>query len=197
MAPNRARGARRDQIQTAAEALFREKGYLATSMRDIALEMQMKGGGSLYAHIKSKEDLLWDIAGEAVVAFFAALEPILAQDLPPVEKLREAMIAHMLVITSHLGATAVYFDEWRHLGDSRRAEFMAHRDRYERLFQQLIHDGIEAGALAPVDERLATLHVLGSMNAIRRWYKPEGRLSAPQLATEIADMLLRGVCRCP
>ena len=59
---NGQRSERRHQIQAVAEQLFREKGYLATSMRDIADEMKMKGGGSLYAHIKGKEDLLWDIA---------------------------------------------------------------------------------------------------------------------------------------
>ncbi len=196
MTTRRNRGARRDQIQAAAQQLFREKGYLATSMRDIADEMQMKGGGSLYAHIKGKEELLWEIATEAVKAFFGALEPILAKNLPPVEKLREAMIAHMLVITEHLGATAVYFDEWRHLRDERRVEFQAHRSRYERLFQGLIHDGMESGAFRSLDERLATLHMLGSMNAIRRWYRPDGRLPAPALAASIADMLLNGLRRC-
>ena len=196
MATRRNRGARRDQIQSAAQQLFREKGYLATSMRDIADVMQMKGGGSLYAHIKGKEELLWDIATQAVRAFFGALEPILARNLPPVEKLREAMIAHMLVITEHLGATAVYFDEWQHLGDERRAEFQAHRNRYERLFQQLLHDGMKSGAFRPLDERLATLHVLGSMNAIRRWYRPDGRLSASDVAASIADMLLNGLRKC-
>ncbi len=192
----RNRGARRDQIQAAAQQLFREKGYLATSMRDIADEMQMKGGGSLYAHIKGKEDLLWDIASEAIRAFFGAIEPILARDLPPVEKLRAAMIAHMQVIMLHLGATAVYFDEWRHLGDGRRGEFQARRDAYEELFQGLIHDGIASGQFRPLDERLATLHVLGSMNAIRRWYRPDGRLSAADLAASIADMLLDGLRKC-
>jgi AcrR family transcriptional regulator len=193
MPHNGHRTGRRDQIQAAAEQLFREKGYLATSMRDIADEMHMKGGGSLYAHIKGKEDLLWDIAQEAVRAFFSALEPILAKDMSPVEKLRAAMVAHVLVITAHLGATAVYFDEWRHLGDVRRAEFMQHRERYERLFQQLIHAGVESGALNVRDERLATIYVLGSLNAIRRWYKPDGRLPAQKLAEAVADLALNGL----
>ena len=193
MPHNGHRTGRRDQIQAAAEQLFREKGYLATSMRDLADEMNMKGGGSLYAHIKGKEELLWEIALEAVRTFFAALEPVLAQDVPPAEKLRAAIIAHVLVITSHLGATAVYFDEWRHLSDARRAEFQEHRDRYEGLFQQLIHGGVASGVLQVRDERLATMFVLGSLNDIRRWYKPEGRLSAQRLAESMADLALNGL----
>lgn len=189
----RTKGVRRDQIQAAAEKLFREKGYLATSMRDIADEMHMKGGGSLYAHIKGKEELLWEIANQAVRAFFGALEPILVKKISPIEKLREAMIAHMLVITAHLGATAVYFDEWRHLTGERRTEFAHFRDDYERQFQRLIHEGIASGEIGPVDERMATLHVLGAMNTIRRWFSPDGRLTSAEVASVIADMLLGGL----
>src|SRR5260221_7173786 len=99
---------RREQIQTTAARLFREKGYLATSMRDLATALQMKGGGSLYAHIKSKEDLLWDIATTAIDAFFAAVSPIIDSPLTPDRKLHAAMVAHMLAITAHLEASSVY-----------------------------------------------------------------------------------------
>jgi TetR/AcrR family transcriptional regulator, cholesterol catabolism regulator len=188
---------RRDEIRSAAERLFREKGYLATSMRDLADEMDMKGGGSLYAHIRGKEDLLWEIANEATDAFFSALEPILSQELPPVQKLRAAMIAHLTTIMDHLGAAAVFFDEWRHLSDTRpdnrRTQYLTRRDAYERVFQELICAGIASGTFRPVDERLATLHILGGMNAIRHWYRPDGRLTSQQVAEGIADMLLHGL----
>ncbi len=193
-ADNNHRGMRRDQIRDTAEQLFRERGYMATSIRDIADVLQIKGG-SLYAHISGKEDLLWEIGMEAATAFFAALEPILAKDLPPVDKLREAITAHIGVIAKHLGASAVYFDEWRHLAEVRRMEFLAYRDRYERLFQQLIHEGISAGVFDVADERLATRYVLGSLNAIRHWYKPEGRLSAAEIAAGVGDMIIEGLRR--
>jgi AcrR family transcriptional regulator len=186
---------RRAQIQNVAEALFRERGYLATSMRDIAEQMDMKGGGSLYAHIKGKEDLLAAIANDAADAFFAALRPVAARDLPPDAKLREAMIAHVLVITDHLGAAAVYFDEWRHLTEPRRSEFVGRRDDYEHMFQGLIHAGIAEGVFAPADERLATLNILSMMNAIRHWYRPGGRLTAYQVAETTAALALNGLYR--
>ncbi len=190
---NETRRGRRDEIREVAEKLFHDKGYLATSMRDIADEMKMKGGGSLYAHIKGKEDLLWEIAIDAIDAFFGALTPILALDLPANEKLRQAMIAHMHVIASHLGGAAVYFDEWRHLTDPRRTEFVARRDAYEQLFRDLIHQGTEEKSFRTIDERLATLHVLGAINAIRRWYNPSGRLSEEAVVSAIADMVLNGL----
>jgi AcrR family transcriptional regulator len=190
---NDTRRGRRDEIREVAEKLFREKGYMATSMRDIADEMNMKGGGSLYAHIKGKEDLLWEIAIEAIEAFFGGLMPILEQVNSPDEKLRQAMITHMLVIMTRLGGAVVYFDEWRHLTEPRLSEFTSRRDIYEKMFQRLIHQGITENTFRPVDERLATLHVLGAINGVRRWYKPTGRLSDQEVATSIADMVLNGL----
>lgn len=184
---------RRQQIQSAAKELFRTRGYLATSMRDIANKMQLSGGGSLYAHIQGKEELLWDIATEAMDAFVEAQDAVLALDLPPVPKLRQAMVAHVLVILNRLDAAAVYFDEWRHLSDLRRAEFTARRDAYERHFQTLIHAGLSSGELGAEDERFATLYVLGALNAIRRWYRPTGRLSAEKVAAYAADTVFNGL----
>ncbi len=186
---------RRDQIRTAAEELFRTRGYLATSMRHIADKMKLSGGGSLYAHIQGKEDLLWSIAIEAIDAFFTAQDAVLALDLPPLEKLRQAMIAHVHVIMNQLGAAAVYFDEWRHLGDERRTEFATRRDLYEQRFQDLIHASIVSGDLSVPDERFATLYVLGALNAIRRWYRPDGRLSADEVSALAADSVLNGLVK--
>jgi AcrR family transcriptional regulator len=185
---------RLQQIRAVAERLFRDKGYLAASMREIAREVDMKGGGSLYAHIRGKEDLLWDIVNDATDAFFAALTPTLASSDAPATKLRRAMIGHILTITTHLGAAAAYFDEWRHLAEPRGSQFLARRDDYERLFGEIVAAGMAAGDLRPADPRLTTLHILSSLNAVRVWYKPEGRLSAQAVADSLADLLMHGLC---
>jgi AcrR family transcriptional regulator len=164
-------------------------------MRDIAAETKLQGGGSLYAHIKGKEDLLWEIATEAIDAFFAAVAPITAMEMPADQKLRAAIIAHIEVISTRLSAAAVYFDEWRHLSQPRRDAFLARRDEYELLFDRLIHTGMQTGVFSVRDQRLATLHVLGAMNAVRHWYKPDGRLTAHQLAEDIATIMLAGLQR--
>lgn len=186
---------RRDQIRVAAEKLFRTRGYLATSMRHIASEMELSGGGSLYAHITGKEELLWQIAKDAIDAFQESQEALFALDLPPVEKLGAAMVAHVHVIIGRLDAAAVYFDEWRHLSEPRLSEFARRRDEYETNFQKLIHQGVQSGALRAGDERFATLFALGSLNAVRRWYRPDGRLSADEVAKMMADSVLSGLLR--
>ncbi len=186
---------RRDQIRIAAEKLFRTRGYLATSMRHIASEMELSGGGSLYAHITGKEELLWQISKDAIDAFKEAQDQIFKLDVSPVEKLRAAMMSHVHVIIQHLDAAAVYFDEWRHLSEPRLSEFIQRRDEYEANFQKLIRQGIASKALSAGDERFITLFVLGSLNAIRRWYRPDGRLNADQVAEMMADTVLSGLLR--
>src|SRR3989338_8483776 len=105
---------RKDQILAAAEKLFQERGYLATSVRDIGAAVGVRGA-SLYHHIGGKEELLWTIASRAADEFFAAVRPLVAADEATPLKLRKAIIAHVGVITRNLDAAAVYFNEWRHL----------------------------------------------------------------------------------
>ena len=83
---------RRDEVLATAEELFALRGYHATSVRDIANALNIKAG-SLYAHIETKEDLLWEILGAAADRFFDAADPIVESDLIPIEKLRKAIAA--------------------------------------------------------------------------------------------------------
>ncbi len=185
---------RKDQILAAAEVLFREKGYLATSVRDIGQAVGMQGA-SLYHHIGGKDELLWTIATRAADEFFAALQPVLALDAPSPLKLRKAIIAHVGVITRHLDASAVYFNEWRHLPKKQRAAFAKRRDEYEGLFRALLAEGIRSGIFAPVDERFAARLVLSALNWTHQWYRPDGPMTPDEVGATLADMLLNGLYR--
>ncbi|MBI3760258.1 MAG: TetR/AcrR family transcriptional regulator [Chloroflexi bacterium] len=179
---------RKDQMLAAAERLFRQKGYLATSIGDIEAETGVNAVGG-------KEDLLWAIASRAADEFFAAVEPIAAADEAAPLKLRRAIIAHVGVITRNLDAAAVYFNEWRHLSEPRRAEFARRRDEYEALFRGLMRDGIRSGIFAPVDEKFAALLVLSALNWTYQWYKPDGPMSPEEIGRTLADLLCNGLYR--
>src|SRR3989304_4955231 len=107
---------RRDELLAVAERLFSQRGYEATSVRDIAEALDIKAG-SLYAHIETKEDLLWEILSAAADRFFAAVEPIVRSDLVTIERLRRVIVAHVGVLTESVSAAAVYMNEWRHLSE--------------------------------------------------------------------------------
>ena len=181
-----------DQIRLTAERLFRERGYLATSVRDIGEAVGMRGA-SLYHHIGGKEDLLWAIASRAADGFFAALRPILAEEAAAPLKLRRAIIAHIGVITANLDAAAVYFNEWRHLSDERRAEFLRRRDEYEAGFRAILWQGIREGHFAAIDERFAARFVLSALNWTHQWYRPDGAMPPETIGQTLADYLLNGL----
>ena len=112
---------RKEQIYRAASALFSERGYRATSIRDIARELDLQGG-SLYAHISSKEDVLWEIIARVAESFYAAVRPIAESDAPTSERLRAMIHAHVDVVVNELARSAVFFQDWRHLSEPRRSE---------------------------------------------------------------------------
>ena len=185
---------RRDELLTVAQRLFSERGYEATSVRDIADALAIKAG-SLYSHIETKEDLLWEILCGAADRFFQAVRPIVDSNLVTVEKLRRLIAAHVRVITESAEAAAVYNTEWRHLTQPRRKEFAARRDAYERIVRGLVHDAIREGTFGDVDEKFATLLILSSINWIYQWYRPDGPMTPDEIARRITDLLFNGLRR--
>jgi len=180
---------RRQQIDDAAAALFRERGYAATSVRDIAHALNIQGG-SLYAHVASKEDVLWSIVSRAADRFNTHVGPIAAAAGPSASRLREMIRAHVGVVTASQGDAAVFLHEWRFLGDARREQMAARRDAYEALFRQAIGEGIAAGDFAPLDAKLTATALLTALNGIATWYRPDGALTANEIADAYADLFL-------
>lgn len=184
---------RREQIYRAAARLFSEAGYRATSMRDIAASMGLKAG-SLYSHIKGKEDVLWEIVSRAADEFDAALAPIAASAAPPPEKLRAALVAYTGVVARNLEFATVLFSEWRHLPPDRQEEVKRRRDAVERVLRDIVEEGRASGAFAgDLNVKLTAILALSGANWLPNWFHPEGKLSAEEVADRFADLLLGGV----
>ncbi|MDQ4076733.1 MAG: TetR/AcrR family transcriptional regulator [Chloroflexota bacterium] len=183
---------RKIQILDTAERLFSERGYQATSMRDLARELDLKGG-SLYSHISSKEELLWRIVERAADEFLGAVQPLVERDDDPVERLRDAIHAHVRVVTDNLDAATVYFHEWRFLSEPRRSEFLERRNHYEQLMRGLVADAVASGEFVQVDPKWATLLILSAVNWLYHWYNPDGPLSADEIADRFIEMIFHGL----
>ena len=185
---------RKDEVLAAAQVLFAERGYQGTSVRDIADALKIQGG-SLYAHIETKEDLLWDILSTAADRFFGSIRPIVESDLVPIEKLKRAIAAHVTVITGSAASAGIYTTEWRQLSEPRRSDFAARRDEYERTFRILVHNCIREGSFADVDEKFATLLILSSINWIYQWYRSDGPMTPDEIARKLTEMFFKGLRR--
>ena len=187
-------GARRREIDEVASELFHANGYAATSVRDIARALDIQGA-SLYAHVASKEDLLWAIIDRAATAFEDAAERALAETASddPVERLAAIVEAHVETITADPERSSVFVTEWRHLSPERRDAIGARRDAYERRLRALIADGQSIGAFAAADPALAATFLLTALNGIATWYRPAGRLSADRIADHYVELALRSL----
>ncbi len=182
---------RREQILQAAIDLFAAKGYHATSMQDIADALGIQRG-SLYHHIESKEDLLFEIMKSGITKMIEPVEAVVSSPLPAGEKLDRFIEAHFDTIAS-LGSVRVLFRELRSLPPARRQKIVAHRDHYEGLVRRIIAEGAESGQFRPVDPKFAGLMVLGVCNWACNWYSPNGPLSRAQIARIFGNLLLHGL----
>jgi AcrR family transcriptional regulator len=181
---------RRSELTRQAARLFAEKGYHGTSVGDLAEAMGVQKG-SLYAHIASKEDLLWEVAREGAAAFEAALDAV-PEDLPAVERIRLALRGHLRVVAEQLDVATVFVREWRYLEGERREEFLRARRRYEERFRALFREGRERGELrTDLDDATATLLALSAANWAYTWIRQD--TDTDELADRFYDSLLDGM----
>jgi len=185
---------REEEILAAAGSLFREKGYHATSVRDIAESVGLLKG-SLYHYIRSKEELLARLFEGALRETVGELEEIAARDASATERLREMVRAYALSVTANLDSVGIYLREWRSLPPPELARVRARRRAMRSLFESVIAEGIRKREFVASDAKVAALAILGMVNWIYEWYRPRGRLRPEALAQELAERAVRSVAR--
>ena len=182
--------ARRSELTREAAKLFAQKGYHGTSIGDIADALGVQKG-SLYSHIASKEDLLYETMRDGAAAFHAALDAI-PDDLPATEQIRLALRGHLRVVAEQLDVATVFVQEWRYLDGPRRDEIVAERRRYEQRIRDLFREGRELSELrADLDEAVAALLLLSAANWAYTWLQP-GR-DTDELADRFYALLVDGM----
>jgi TetR/AcrR family transcriptional regulator, cholesterol catabolism regulator len=182
--------ARRSQLTREAAKLFAQKGYHGTSIGDIADALGVQKG-SLYSHIASKEDLLYETMREGAAAFHGALDAI-PETLPATEKIRLALRGHLRVVAEQLDVATVFVQEWRYLKGLRREEIVGERRRYEERIRDLFREGRELSELrADLDESVAALLLLSAANWAYTWLKP-GR-DTDELADRFYALVVDGM----
>jgi len=181
---------RRSELTHEAAKLFAQKGYHGTSIGDIAEALGVQKG-SLYAHIASKEDLLYETMREGAAAFHAVLDAI-PEGAPATEKIRLALRGHLRVVAEQLDVATVFVQEWRYLEGARRDEIVAERRRYEERIRELFREGRELSELrADLDDASAALLLLSAANWAYTWLQP-GR-DTDELADRFFALLVDGV----
>jgi len=181
---------RREELTRIAARLFAERGYQGTSVADLAEALGVQKP-SLYHHIASKEDLLWEVAWEGAEAFHAAFDAV-PVDVPGTERIRLALRAHLAVVAGQLDVATVFVREWRFLSGERRSAFLAERRRYEERVRDLFRECVEGSELrTDLDVPTAALLFLSAANWAYTWLRPE--TDTEELADRLYALLLDGM----
>ncbi|UFH31094.1 TetR/AcrR family transcriptional regulator [Chryseobacterium sp. C-71] len=178
------------KILDVAVELFKEKGYMGSSVRDLAAKLNIKAA-SLYAHIRSKEEILEWICFGIAHEFFAQLQEIKNTNLPPKEKLNLFIDKHLSVVLESRDVTHIYSNEWKHL-DGRLPEFVEMRKNYQLEVEQLLLEIYKAENWELKSPTFTTRFILHTLNNSYFWFKRNTE-SSVDIKEEIRDKILFGL----
>ena len=161
---------RKEVILKASAKLFREKGFKAASMRDLAVKVGVEAA-SLYNHIRSKAELLHDICFNVANVFFEHINLVEATDETPIEKLETLLRFHIRQMIENFEEVYVSDREWRYLTDPYLSNFQNQRRNYRKRFAAIIQLGIEQGQINKIDASTAVLVLLHAVSGIDSWHR--------------------------
>lgn len=183
---------RKEQIVNVAAKLFKQKGFVATSMRDLAAELGIEAA-SIYYHFKSKEELLEKICFDMADKFITNAREVNDIYFNAEEKLRMAIKFHIETITENQNQSSVFLSEWRNLSELKLKLFRQLRQQYENQFTIILADGEKEDIFDDVDKKFAVLSILSTINFINEWYKPEGKMNASEIADKLSHFIMGGL----
>jgi AcrR family transcriptional regulator len=181
---------RRGQLIRESARLFREKGFEATSVRDIAAATGLQSGSWVY-HFKTKQDILAAVMEEGLQRALERIEAIGREQLSPREHFRSLLRAHLdTILAPGQDFIPVLLYEWRALAKKSRPRVVALQQRYEAVWDKVIAQLQRSGEWAQ-PTRIDRLLMFGALNWMAHWYRPDGPFDVAQLADEAERFFLR------
>ena len=185
--------ARRAEVVRAAARLFSERGYHGTSMQHLADALGVLRG-SLYAHIGSKEELLFEVVDDGADRFLDRGTTAAALDAPAAARLTTLLVSHIETAIEHIDAATVFLNEWRYLSQPLRDVIQDKRDRYESIVRSIIQSGVDSGEFRrDLNITIAARLVLSAANWTYTWLRPDGDLAPAEVGTAYAELLVQGL----
>lgn len=178
------------KILDVAVELFKEKGYMGSSVRDLATKLNIKAA-SLYAHIRSKEEILEWICFGIANDFFTELQTVKNTDINPKDKLNLFIDKHLSIVLRNRDVTHIYSNEWKHL-EERLPEFVELRKKYQQEVEELISEIYRAENWELKSPTFTTRFILHTLNNSYFWFKRNIE-STTEITDEIRDKILFGL----
>lgn len=183
---------RKSEIITIASQLFREKGYSAITMRDIAQAMDIKAA-SLYNHIKSKQEILVLIIIEIAEEFTTVMNEIVSSEVSSIEKIKKVIHLHIDITLRNPDALACLNNDWMHLEDKDLNYFLKMRTDYEENFRKIVKQGIASEQIKNLNQEVIIFSTLSTLRTLYLWYNKAKSLNDKVLKKDLEEILLKGI----
>ena len=177
-------------IRTAAE-LFKERGYSAVTMRDLAAALGIKAA-SLYNHISSKQELLKEIIIAIAEEFTEGMTSIRSSNLSTLEKLKEIIALHVTITSKNTDGMASLNNDWMHL-EEQLDYYLELRQNYEANFRDIITQGIASQDLKNEHPEIILFSILTTLRSLYLWIPKKEDLNPEELAQSLSEILIFGI----
>ena len=184
----------RDDILDAAAQVFRQKGFHGASMSNIAEAVNLQKA-SLYHHVSSKQEILFELLERALVLLLERISPVASLELSADERLRHMIREYLQILSENTDLAAVLLFEHRSLEDRQHARHIPNRDKFEALWREVLADGVRARQFVCDDIPLTTRAILGILNWTITWYRQSGVLSIEEIGDHYSKLLLNGLLK--
>ncbi|WP_055444535.1 TetR/AcrR family transcriptional regulator [Lacinutrix himadriensis] len=182
---------RKDEIIKTAAKLFKEKGYNAVTMRDLATAMGMKAA-SLYNHIKSKQEILKEIIISLAEEFTNGMDAIYNSENSNIDKLKQIVAMHVNITACNTNQMASLNSDWMHLEDQ-LDYYLQLRNDYEANFIKIINQGIRASEIKQSNPEVIMFSMLSTLRSLYLWIPKKEDLNANDLANSLSEVLIHGI----
>jgi AcrR family transcriptional regulator len=188
----RKKASKKELILRKAAAMFREKGFAATSMRDLAESVGIEAA-SLYNHIRSKNEILEAICFDVANRFNTNMEILETSQQASIAKVESLLRFHIRQMIENYEEVYVSDREWKHLEEPYLSNFQTQRRNYRKKFAAIIEDGIQKSEILRIDAPTAVLIVLHAVSGIESWHRSKAKINAEELEDNMVMILIDGL----
>ena len=188
----RKKASKKGLILKKAAAMFREKGFAATSMRDLAESVGIEAA-SLYNHIRSKNEILEAICFDVANIFFTNMETIESSGKNSIGKIEDLLRFHIRQMVENYEEVYVSDREWKHLEEPYLSNFQSQRRNYRKKFAAIINEGIDKNEIRKIDAPTAVLIILHAISGIESWHRSKAKISAEELEENMLKIMIDGL----
>lgn len=182
---------RKEEIIREAAKLFKEKGYSAVTMRDIAKAMGIKAA-SLYNHINSKQDILTDVIVSLAEEFTHGMEKVKESNADCIEKLNDIVVLHVGIASNNPDGMATLNNDWMHLEDQ-LDHYLTLRSNYEEDFRNILKEGMRKGEIIKGNPEIMLFSMLSTLRSLYLWIPKKEDVAPQDLASQLSRVLINGI----